>query len=287
LQKAAGKFKKNLKTAKNWNTTRFNFIVDNNSRNFVMLPLVIFRQQNYKTRDRDMKKTIAILSGLIAGASLATAQELSISSTFAWESEYIFRGERLADEYFAPALDVSYGDFYAGVWAALPVEGEDDVEVDFYAGYGFGISETVSADIGFTWYTYPDYQDDFLDGDATTFEIYGGLSFEAPLSPAAYVFYDFDLEQLTLEASAGHTIDLSDASGIDLSAFVGYADRDTTDIASEKEWLYYGAGAAYTYAFTDNASASVGVNYYGADEALEADGSKSKFTLSASFTAGF
>ena len=243
-----------------------------------------------------MKKTIALIAGLVAGASLATAQELSISSTFAWESDYIFRGERLADEYFAPAVDVSYGDFYAGVWAALPVEngkenGDDLTEVDFYAGYGFGLSETVSADVGFTWYTYPDSQDDFFDSNGTTFEIYGGLSFEAPLSPAAYVFYDFDVEQLTLEASAGHTIELNESAGIDLSAYLGYADRDDTsavgDDPNSREWLYYGAGAALTYAFTENASASVGVNYYGADEALEDDGSKSKFTLSASFTAGF
>jgi uncharacterized protein (TIGR02001 family) len=227
-----------------------------------------------------MKKTIAILGGILGVASLASGEELSISSTLAWESDYIFRGVRLADEYAAPSVDVSYGGFYAGVWAALPFEDDEELEseVDLYGGYSFGINETLSADVGLTYYTYTngDWED--------TIEIYGGLSFEVPLSPAVYVFYDDDLETFTIEASGGYTIEVDETSSIDLSAYVGYVDPDEGD-----DYLYYGAGAAYVYTFTDNASASVGVNYYGtdADDGLVTDSSKGKFTLAASFTAGF
>ena len=145
-----------------------------------------------------MKKTTAIVAAILAGASVASAQELSVSAAVSYESDYIFRGVRLADEFIAPSVDISYGDFYAGVWAALPWDSGDETEVDFYAGYGFGVSETVSADVGVTYYTYPDSEN--------TVEIYGGLSFEAPLSPAVYAFYDFDLEALTIEASGGHSV---------------------------------------------------------------------------------
>ena len=231
-----------------------------------------------------MKKSIAILASIVAGTSFAGAQELSISSSIAWESDYIFRGVRLADEYFAPSVDVSYGDMYAGIWAALPVETEYPSEVDFYAGYGFGLSETVSGDVGFTYYTYPDELDLFDDGN--TFEIYGGLSFEAPLSPAVYVFYDFDLKAFTIEASGGHTVEIDESSAVDFSLYLGYVEPDVDD-----DYLYYGAGVAYNYAFTENASVSFGVNYYGtdADDGLDLrEGSdKGKFTLTAAFSAGF
>jgi uncharacterized protein (TIGR02001 family) len=231
-----------------------------------------------------MKKTTAIVAAILAGASVASAQELSVSAAVSYESDYIFRGVRLADEFIAPSVDISYGDFYAGVWAALPLESprtawDIESEVDFYAGYGFGVSETVSADVGVTYYTYPDSEN--------TVEIYGGLSFEAPLSPAVYAFYDFDLEALTIEASGGHSVEVSETTAVDLSVYLGYVDRDNTDIATEVEYVYYGAGVAYVVTLAENASWNIGVNWYGSDDAMEADGSRSKFTLSTSFSAGF
>jgi uncharacterized protein (TIGR02001 family) len=227
-----------------------------------------------------MKKTIAILAAVVAGTSFAGAQELSISTTVAWESDYVFRGVGLAEEYFAPAVDISYGDFYAGIWAALPVDSEFGNEVDYYAGYGFGLSETVSADVGFTYYTYPDAGDDFFDSAVNTFEIYGGVSFEAPLSPAVYVFYDFDLEALTLELSGGHSVEVSEKGTVDFTGFVGYVDADGFD------WYYYGLGAALTHSFTDNASVSVFVNWYGS-EVDSIMGDDNEIAYGVSFTAGF
>jgi len=229
-----------------------------------------------------MKKITTILAAIVAGATIAGAEELSISSTFGWESEYIFRGVQLADEYFSPAIDLSYGDFYAGLWAALPVDSEYGNEVDFYAGYGFGLSETISADVGFTYYTYPDAGSDFFDSDVNTFEIYGGLSFEAAFSPAIYVFYDLDLEVFTIEASGGHSVEVGEQGSVDLSLFLGYvAPNEGSDYA------YYGAGAAYSYAFTDSASFSIGVNWQGADETYMFSDKDNKFSLATSFTAGF
>ncbi|MEX0324757.1 MAG: TorF family putative porin [Puniceicoccaceae bacterium] len=227
-----------------------------------------------------MKKTIAILAAAVAGTSLVNAQELSISTTVAWESDYVFRGVQLAEEYFAPSIDISYGDFYAGIWAALPVDAMYGNEVDFYAGYGVGLSETVSADFGFTYYTYPDAGDEFFDS-VNTFEIYGGLSFEAPLSPSVYVFYDFDLEALTIEASGGHSVEISEEGTVDFSAYLGYVDADGFD------WYYYGLGVALTHSFTDNASASVGVNWYGSEEDTMFGGDDNEIAYGVSFSAGF
>lgn len=233
------------------------------------------------TRKIDMKKLTALIAASAASVSIAQAQELSISSTFSWESDYVFRGVQLAEEYFAPAVDISYGDAYAGIWAALPVDSQFGNEVDFYAGYGLGLSETVSADIGFTYYTYPDAGSDFFD-DVNTFEVYGGLSFEAPLSPSVYAFYDLDLEVLTFEASAGHSAVVSDSGSFDISAYVGYVDPNEGDT-----YTYYGTSVGYTLAFTDNAAFSLGLNWYSSSEDFMYDGDSDALTVSTSFTAGF
>lgn len=226
-----------------------------------------------------MKKITAILAASVAGATIAGAQELSVSTGVAWETDYIFRGVQLAEEYFAPSVDVSYGDFYAGMWAALPVDAMYANEIDFYAGYGFGISETVSGDFGVTYYTYPE-----AGSGEDTIEAYAGLSFEAVLSPAVYVFYDFDLEALTLEGSIGHSVELSEEGSVDMSAYLGWVDPDMGD-----SWEYYGAGVAYNYAFTENAAFSIGLNWYASSEDTIGENfdDDNEFTIATSITAGF
>jgi len=228
-----------------------------------------------------MKKITAILAASVACVSIAGAEELSISSTFAWESSYVFRGAQLADEYFAPSVDLSYGAFYTGIWAALPVENRvnNSTEVDLYAGYGFGLSETISMDLGATLYMYSDHA--AVDPNETL-EFYAGLSFEAPFSPAFYVFYDVDLKNLTLELSGGHSIEVSEEATVDVSAHLGYVELDVGG-----EYLYYGVGVAYGYSLAENASLSVGLNWYLADEDLMFGGDDNELTIGASFTAGF
>ncbi len=231
-----------------------------------------------------MKKTTAIVSALLAGTVFASAQEdLSVSVSLAYETDYIFRGAQFAEDYFAPAVDITYGDMYAGIWAALPTDSEYEDEVDFYAGYGFEVSDTVSGDVGFTYYTFPDSADGLFDGDVNTFEIYTGLSFEAPLSPSVYVFYDLDLEALTIETSAGHSWEVSESTAIELAGYLGYVDASGAD-----SYLYYGAGVSYSIAISESASASIGVNWYGVDEdGMMYDGDDNKVTVGASVSMGF
>jgi uncharacterized protein (TIGR02001 family) len=228
-----------------------------------------------------MKKTTLCLAAIVAGATYVSAQEVSVSTTFSWESEYIFRGAQFAEEYFAPSVDISYGGFYTGIWAALPVEDEAN-EVDYYAGYSFPAGETMSADVGFTYYTFPSVEDDFFDSDTNTFEIYGGLAFDVAFAPAVYVFYDFDLETLTVEGAGGHSWEVGDSATVDVSASLGYVTPDIGD-----DYTYWSASLGYSYAFTDYASASIGVNYYGASEELMYEMDDNTITYGFSFTAGF
>ena len=216
-------------------------------------------------------------------ASAANAQDLSITSTVGYESVYVFRGVELADDIFHGSVDLSYADFYAGIWTAQPITGSQANEVDFYAGYGFAISDLVSLDVGGTLYYYPEAG----SGDETTFEAYIGAAFDVMLSPAAYLYYDFDLEIITLEASAGYSIPLSDATSFDLGAYAGYQNAGDSDNYNfddspegDQHW-YTGATAEVSYSFSENASGAIGIRATLSDQADD------EFYWGASFTAGF
>lgn len=228
-----------------------------------------------------MKKTTAIVAAILAGTSFASAQELSVSAELGYESDYVFRGVTLAEDYFAPSVEISYGDMYAGIWAALPTDSEYDSEVDFYAGYGFEVSDLISGDVGFTYYTYPDSADGLFDSDVNTFEVYSGLSFEAPLSPSVYVFYDFDLKAWTVESSVGHSWEVSESTALEASVFFGYVNADGSE-----SYTYFGGGLSYSVALSDSASWSIGVNYYDLeDDSIKGD--SDKITVATSIGFGF
>lgn len=224
-----------------------------------------------------MNKTIAMIGAFAVGAASLSAQnELSISSTFGWESKYVFRGQELAEEIFTPSIDFSYGGAYAGIWAALPVDGEYGNEVDFYAGYALPLGENFNLDVGATYYTYPDAGDDFFDG-VNTFEVYAGTSFDVLLSPALYVYYDFDTENLTFEGSIGYSIPVSDMIAIDFGAYLGWVNIGKHEEFQVPEgpllrsprysdYTYYGASADVVFTLTENATLSAGVRWAGSTE---------------------
>lgn len=230
-----------------------------------------------------MKKTIAILAASAAGFSAINAQEdISVTTTWEWQSSYVFRGEQFADETFMPSLDFEVAGFYAGIWAALPANHEFDNEVDFYAGYGWGITEIVSADVGFTYYTFPDAQDKFFDSDVNTFEIYGGVAFEVPFTPAVYLFRDFDLKSWTIEVSGGESWEVAMDTTFDLGMYLGYV-----DIKDDDSYWYVGVNAGFTYAFNDYVSATASVGWAWADEKLMLRDKDNRLYYGLSVSAGF
>lgn len=220
----------------------------------------------------------ALTAGVMAVPALQaqdTAPELSANVTFGWESEYVFRGVKLAEYAFTPAVDISYGGFYAGIWAALPVDTDRSVlptdgglggnEVDIYAGYSFAATDLISVDFGFTYYTYPDAQDDLFDtfdsDEAEGFnslEPFIGVAFDVMLQPAVYVFYDIHYENLTVEASLGHTFEVAESMGVEVGGFAGMVSLDTELYDDIDDYFYVGASIDFVYTILENVSASIG-----------------------------
>ena len=108
-----------------------------------------------------------------------------VSGNIALTTDYKFRGISQSDS--APSVqggfDIAFANgAYIGTWgAAVDFDCAIDtcgglnggIELDYYAGFASDISDSVSFDIGYIYYDYP--QDEGLLGDYG--EIYGSLSF--------------------------------------------------------------------------------------------------------------
>ena len=237
-----------------------------------------------------MKKLIASLaivgamstSGLFAQTG-DSIEDLSITSSFAYESQYVFRGVKLSYDSFQPSLEFGFpvvgGDLYTGIWTNLPITqtgpmGTDN-EIDIYAGYAYPITDIVTLDAGFVYYWYPSNG----TGLDSYIEPYIGASFDVLLSPAIYVYYSIDQLTkgtstsansgiLTIEASIGYSFDLSEYMSVegfsfDVGAYLGMGipDSSTGGMNGTSSFLYGGVTGDLVYAFSENVSASVGVRY--------------------------
>jgi uncharacterized protein (TIGR02001 family) len=230
-----------------------------------------------------MKKTTAILAASMVGFSgLYAQEELSVTASVEYVSHYVFRGIQFGEQYINSSVDMEFGGFYAGIWAAMPIDHADFNEVDFYAGYGWEVSEMVGADVGFTYYTFPDDARKFFDGDVNTFEIYAGLTFEVDFAPAAYIFYDFDLKAWTFEVSGGESWEVAPDTTFDLGLYGGYVRVRDFD-----NYWYLGTTAGFTYSINDFVSASAYLGYAWSSERQMFNDKKGRLHAGVSISAGF
>ena len=226
---------------------------------------------------------------LISGASIAAllafpvaaqaGDDVSVSVTTDYVSEYVFRGVSFARGAVQPGIEVSKGDFTVGVWSSAAlgeVSAAAGDEIDVYASYGFAVSDVISASVGATIYHYPDVDGGLFDfGDASTLEFSGGLEFDTVLAPSVTAYYDIDLEAFTLEGGVGHSVPMSDKTSFDLGLTAGFVTADGAD------YQYGQASASVGYAFSDDVSAYVGANYAVSSEdslQFKVDGNGDAFT---------
>ena len=166
-------------------------------------------------------------------------------------SEHVFRGQSrgaqslVSDSEFTLPFGLSGGFLYnAGIDPDSDVQ-RDEIRV--YANYSVPLSDSVSVDIGGTHYYYPQFGGLFetRGGSAGSYEAYGSVGLdEVFLSPKGTVYYDFTLDNLTLEGSIGHDFDLSrEGWSANLGLTAGYVDADSSFVG-EAEVFNYGYGTA-------------------------------------------
>lgn len=207
-----------------------------------------------------MKKTALILAALLTGASLsadesAPASSYNITADFTYATKYVFRGIEYAEGAFQPSVKLTTGDFYIGVWSSLPADRGYEAEIDYYAGYGFKLSDSVSLDVGATLYSYPGL--DVPGADKTTLEGYVGVNGSVQgVNLGLYLYNDFDLDVVTVQGNLGYSIPVNETLSLNLSASLGHANPD-----AGSGYTYYSFGAALPYKLSDAATLTLGVNW--------------------------
>jgi len=204
-----------------------------------------------------MKKiflTAATLGATLAGATTASAGDISVSVSTDYVSEYVFRGVSFANTAVQPGIEVSADGFTLGAWASVGL-GESSAfsgdEIDIYGSYGWNLTDALSASAGFTIFHFPQSNGLFdfdSDDGGSTFEVYAGAAYDTLLSPSFNAYYDFTLDAVTLEGSVGHGFAIADNTSFDLGITGGVvlaADGgvdDGTDDDSDYSWA---TGSAY------------------------------------------
>jgi hypothetical protein len=235
-----------------------------------------------------MKKNIALLAAIALGAISATAQEATTTSapaaapatvtapasdvypafaanvSLSYDGKYVFRGIQSAEAIFSPAVNLSYGNLYGGLWFAVPCQNADDYvnEMDTNIGCMIPAGDLLKFDIGLTRYAYDEIIESWLnDGNST--EGYVGVNLNTILSPAFYFYRDFDLRTYTYEVKIGHSVEVMKDFSVAIGASVGYVRPDGQAV---EEYYYTNAKVDLVYAINDKSSASFGVRYGSASE---------------------
>jgi uncharacterized protein (TIGR02001 family) len=188
---------------------------------------------------------------LASPASSQDRPELELSATVGATSDYVFRGLSLNGERPAAqaSLDVSYGIFYAGVWASnISGVGLEPVEVDFYSGIRpqWG---AVTFDFGAIWYTYPGASTGPLGEDG--FELKAGMAF-SPItgflvSPVFWYVPDqtHSPETRSIESTFAYTMPNFGIFTPTVSSLIGYTEA-VDFFGPDDDYAYWNAGLSLT-----------------------------------------
>ncbi len=219
--------------------------------------------------------TLAIAEGERAeGAKMV--ENLALSTVLSFESEYIFRGQKMGGSSFQPSLEAGHplgsGDLYLGVWASQDVSGDPLNEVNLYGGYHLPLTPIFSLRTGFIYYWFPD--EGAMPGSEE--EPFIGIAADLPLRPSLFAYYNFATEQTLLELSVQKDYTLGESSFFEIGVVLGLGharDANSDEVPGEPSETF-GFGLLYAnliYEFTPFSSASLGVRYSGREEGTYQD----------------
>lgn len=196
---------------------------------------------------------------------------ISVSATASVVSQYMFRGLRIGDGGFQPAVEVSAGNGLLGVWAHVPFNGDkvpdsSDPEIDLYGAYTFALERGITLTPGFTSYHYPKAPTD-AGFYRATFEpslAVSGTIAGVKVTPKLY--YDVVLKGLTTELTALYALPLKNlGSELDFTAtYGGYTWNDSANHAAPKvkTWgEYWLLSVAAPFQISREARITLGVAY--------------------------
>jgi uncharacterized protein (TIGR02001 family) len=217
-----------------------------------------------QTKNYIMKKTAILLTALTT-AVVAKAQDAkssySVTTDFAYASDYVFRGVKIADDSFQPSVEISVRDFYVGLWTNQPIKRHEDNELDFYAGYKYKVTEKLSVEAVGTYYWYPE-----AGGGNTRHsnEVgIGGTYSLRGISASVYYYRDLRLDADTIQGSLGYSLPLEAiGASLDLSIYGGNVDGSDllpdAGIKVQESYSYYGVDVSVPYKLSEKSTFTIG-----------------------------
>jgi hypothetical protein len=191
-------------------------------------------------------------------APIAIAGEWGVEVSSLYVSEYADRGTTVAGQQIQSNVTLTNGAFSTGITYARTL-GDDrlvyDDEIDINIDYGLELAAGTSLNIGADLIHVPGAGGLFDIGaaDASPIEVYAGLSFDKAFAPSLTAIYDVQLNDFTMEATASHSIEISEQSELVFDIIGGYA-----AIAGADDILYLTAGTTYNHALGENLTATAG-----------------------------
>jgi hypothetical protein len=181
-------------------------------------------------------RSFAILPFLLAVSSpiWAGQNEIELGTLM---SRYIWRGIRLSDGVvYQSSLTYGYKGIALNLWGNVDFKTTKLNEIDFTFSYERDIGK-IGLESGLIHYG-------IFDGTDTD-EIYATFSADGPLNPSLSVYFDVKAGKgAYVEASAGHTVDLSSHVALEMTGSIGFVIYDgymgLTDAGREFAGLYGG-----------------------------------------------
>ena len=209
---------------------------------------------------------------LAQGTSGKSIYSFSGSGDAAMVSKYIWRGQRLTDDWsLQPSVTLGAGGFSFNVWGTIdltavnegdslfllenPIMAGDSglkgkfTEVDYTFSFAHSF-EKASIDVGTIFYSFPERSASL----ATTTEIYGGVTLDTvPLAPSATLYVDVDETGKSGSTGAyfllgaGHSLPFSHSvfPGVDLSFSLAFVNGGFGDFYYDTE-----TGGVHDFNFT-------------------------------------
>lgn len=180
-----------------------------------------------------------------------TCFAVDVSTKLGFESAYVTYGTKFSEETWVPMIDVSQGDYYAGIWGYIPTHTQKSFEGewDFFAGRTLKVNKLLSFDVGATVYRYPR-----TDVDNTTLEGFLWVNLDTPLSPKLKLYYDVIVKNWIGEIMVSHTIPFNKTTALALEGHGGFRRPDY-----HKEWYYAMAKADLVFSLNEKTKLLVGV----------------------------
>lgn len=196
-------------------------------------------------------------------------EPIEVQSSFGYESEYVFRGVKQLGHNLNPGVRFDWLGSYGEIRTVFDGSDNDFTEVDYTLGHTHQ-QDALSIDGGITFYTFPENRPELRRAADDTYEVFLGTAYDLAqtgLRPNVYFFYDFELEDFTIQVGLDYLVDLHERLGAEAGIDVGHLFADNSD----DDRFYYQAKLDLVYQINPVTHGRVGGRVAGNDNSIDPD----------------